>query len=89
MRMTTNAVIRKFIRSREDWEPETDRILAIEFYIAPRGDVWTEVHHVVVSHEYSTSTQLEVIRVTVAGSRPTGPSSPEQHVIYAERVFMS
>lgn len=87
--MKTNAIIRKYIKSRPEWEDEIDRILTIEFAIAPRGDVWTEVHHVVISHEYSTETRLEVIRVTLKGSRYGGPASPEQEVIYAERVFMS
>jgi hypothetical protein len=87
--MKTNDVIRKYIKSRDGWSNETDRIAAIEFYMAPRGNVWTEIHHVVITHEYSTSTELEIIRVTVKGPRDQVPESPEQVVVNAERVYAS
>lgn len=77
--MIPKNAIRKFLKSREDWSDEIDRIVAIEFAIAPR-DAEREIYHVIVTHEYSTETRLEVIRMTI---------NKRGHVIYSERVFMS
>jgi hypothetical protein len=63
--VTSEDIIRERIESEFEDE-ETTQVVSVEFNQAFTIDgTYREVYHVIVSHEYSRETRLEVIRVII------------------------